>query len=61
MIRHELKADDEGCRLAGEAAEGETARDTELSEDDLDQVAGGDWAPTPPTSSTTSSGSGGGP
>lgn len=53
MNRHELDAEETGGLRASEGA---TEHEVELSEDDLDQVAGGDWTPTPPPPSTGSGG-----
>ncbi|MDX1998882.1 MAG: hypothetical protein SF066_14290 [Thermoanaerobaculia bacterium] len=55
MNRHELDAEETGGLRASEGA---NEPEVELSEDELDQVAGGDWAPTTPP--PPGSGSGGG-
>lgn len=53
MSQNEQHAEYDGFRLE----DVDVTETTELTEDDLDQVAGGDWAPTPPP---PTSGTGGG-
>lgn len=57
MNHFELEPEPIGYGLSVEASVDEIEPETELNEDELDDVAGGDWAPTPPPPST---GSGGG-